>query len=255
MEANQRKKEIQKNYLENLLNKNMKTVIKKELLFYFSNPTGYIVAFLFAVFANFLFIKDLFLRGDSTMRPFFDSLPWLFLFFIPALSMRIFSEEKRLNTIETLISLPIKESTIVISKLYSLAIFLVVTMSLTFSIPITLTFISRIYIPEVIVGYFGSLLLGFSFISLGIYFSSLTKNQIISYLLSTIICFFLLIIGSDFFVGIFPRIIQEILSYLSPTYHFNNFIKGIVDLRSVVYFLSFIFLFTFLTVINLKKRD
>ena len=94
----------------------MKNLYKKELNYYLNNPIGYIVVVLFAVFANFLFVKDIFVIGSASMRPFFSILPWLFLVFIPALSMRTLSEEKRVNSIEILLTLPVSETQVVLAK-------------------------------------------------------------------------------------------------------------------------------------------
>src|SRR3989344_9699856 len=95
---------------------NRKNLYKKELNYYLNNPIGYIVVVLFAVFANFLFVKDIFVIGSVSLRPFFSFLPWLFLVFVPALTMRVLSEEKRINTIEVLLTLPISELQIVLAK-------------------------------------------------------------------------------------------------------------------------------------------
>lgn len=233
----------------------MLSLFKKELSYYFNNPVGYIVAILFAIFANFLFIKDLFLRGDSSMRPFFDILPWLFLVFIPALTMRIFAEEKRVNTIEVLLTLPLSETTIVVAKLAALLIFSIFTLLLTLLIPVTLMLVGKPYSPEIGVAYCGAFLLSAAFISVAIFFSSLTKNQIVAFLCSVLTIFLLIVMGGDFLASFVPRFIQENLSSFSPLYHYSNFLKGLVDLRSVVYFVSLTTLFIFLTVINLEKRE
>jgi ABC-2 type transport system permease protein len=233
----------------------MRTLLKKELAYYFNNPIGYIVATLFAIFANFLFIKDFFLRGDSSMRPFFDILPWLFMVFIPALTMRIFAEEKRTNTIEVLLTLPVSETTIVVAKLSALLILSVFILLLTLLIPLTLMFIGKPYLPEIIVAYGGAFLLSVAFVSVSLFFSSLTKNQIVAFLCSVLTIFLLVVVGGDFLTSFIPRFIQENLNSFSPLYHYNNFLKGLVDLRSVAYFVSLTILFIFLTVINLEKRE
>ncbi len=233
----------------------MITLFKKELTYYFSNPVGYIVAILFAVFANFLFVKDLFLRGDSSMRPFFDILPWLFLIFIPALTMRIFAEEKRSNTIEILLTLPIVEAVVVMAKFTALLTFSAVALLLTISLPTTLMFVGRLYLPTIAISYFGAFLLSAVFVSISMFFSSLTKNQIVAFLLSILTIFFLIIAGGDFLVSFVPRFILENLNSFSPLYHYGSFLKGLIDLRSVLYFLSLTVLFIFLTTINIERRD
>lgn len=233
----------------------MFNLYKKELNYYLTNAIGYIVIVLFAVFANFLFIKDIFVVGSASMKSFFGILPWLFLIFIPALSMRIFAEEKRSNTIEVLLSLPISETQIVLAKFLALLTLTVISLALTLSLPISLAFISKLYLPEILTGYLGIIFLAGAFISLSIFFSTQTKNQIIAFLISAMLIFLLTLLSSDFLGNVIPKIIQDFLAYFSPVYHLNNFIKGIIDLRSLIYFLSFIAVFLFLSITVLEKRD
>lgn len=233
----------------------MLTLFKKELSFYFNNPIGYITAVLFAVFAHFLFIKDLFLRGDSSMRPFFDLLPWLFLIFIPALTMRIFAEEKRTNTLEVLLSLPLNELAIVVAKFLALVFYAGVSLALTFSIPLLLSIIGRPALSEIATAYGGALLLAAAFISLSLFFSSLTRNQIIAFLSSVVVIFFLILLGTDFFASFIPSGAREYFAGFSPIIHYDNFLKGLVDVRSVFYFVSFAGFFIFMTVVSVEKRD
>lgn len=233
----------------------MKHLYKKELNYYLNNPIGYIVVALFAVFANFLFIKDIFLVGSASMKQFFVLLPWLLMVFIPALTMRIISEEKRLNTIEILLTLPVSEIQIVLSKFMALLTLMLAGLLLTIGLPISLSMLTKVYLPEILVGYLGALLMGGALISLSIFFSSLTKNQVLVFLTSAISIFFLLVLSTDFTASVLPKFIQDFLSYFSPLYHLQNFIKGLVDLRSVFYFCSLIVIFLFLTVIQLEKRN
>jgi len=233
----------------------MRNLIKKELSYYLNNPLGYIVIVLFASFANLFYVKDIFLTGSASLRPFFFLIPWLFLVFIPALAMRIFSEEKRNNTLEIILTLPYSETQIVLSKFFALFFLLFLSLGLTFSLPVSLFFLAKIYLLEVVIAYFGCWILGASFIALTMFFSVKTKNQLVAFLLSSLLIFLLLILGSDFSASFLPRNIHDFLSYFSPFYHFQNFVKGILDLRSFFYFISFIFLFLFLTVVDLEKRN
>lgn len=232
----------------------MRSLYKKELNYYLNNPIGYIVIILFAVFANFLFIKDIFAVGLASMRPFFSLLPWLFLVFIPALTMRVFSEEKRANTIEVLLTLPISEAEIVLSKFLALTTLIIIALVLTAGLPVSLSLLTRVYLPEILVGYMGAFLMGALYISLSMFFSSLTKNQVVTFLLSVLALFFLLVLATDFTASFLPRFAQDFLTYFSPIYHFQNFIKGVVDMRSLFYFVSFAGVFLFMTVVGLEKR-
>lgn len=232
----------------------MKALFKKELSYYLNNPLGYIVLILFAVFANYLFVKDIFVLGSASMRSFFGILPWLFLVFIPALSMRIFSEEKRVNTIEVLLTLPISETQVVLAKFFCLLTLTAISLVLTLSLPISLSFLTKINIVEILVGYLGSLFLAGAFISLSMFFSNLTKNQVVAFLLSVLSIFFLLVLSTDYFSTVLPKVVQDFLIYFSPIFHLQNFAKGVIDLRSLFYFFSLTILFLFLTIIDLEKR-
>lgn len=233
----------------------MLTLYKKELNYYLNNPIGYIIIVLFAAFANFLFIKDIFVIGSASMRAFFGIIPWLFLVFIPALSMRALAEEKRMNTLETLLTLPISETQIVISKFLALLSIIGVGLVLTLGLPVSLSLLTKLYLPEVLVGYLGVVLVGALYLSLSLYFSSQTKNQVIAFLFAAVVLFFLTVASSDFSASVLPKFILDTVSYFTPLYHLDNFIKGVIDLRSVLYFLSFTILFLFLTIIDLEKRD
>lgn len=189
------------------------------------------------------------------MRPFFGILPWLMIVFVPALTMRTIAEEKRENTIEILLTQPISETQIVLSKFFALLTLIGIGLSLTVGLPISLAFLTKVYLPEILIGYFGLLLLGAGLISLSMFFSSQTKNQVVAFLLSTLVAFFLLVLSTDFTASVLPKFIQDVLSYFTPFYHLQNFIKGLIDLRSLFYFFSLTTIFLFLTVIQLEKRD
>jgi len=233
----------------------MLVLYKKELNYYLNNPIGYIVIIIFSVFANFLFVKDIFLIGSASMRPLFTLLPWLFLIFIPALAMRIFAEEKRSNTIEVLLTLPISEAEIVLAKFFALLSLVILSLILMLALPISLGLFTKVYYPEIIIGFFGEILFAASVIGLSLFFSNKTKNQIIAFLTSTILTFFILVLSTEFLSTVLPKFIQDFLSYFTPLYHLQNFIKGVLDFRSVFYFVSLIFVLLFLTIVDLEKRD
>lgn len=233
----------------------MFTLYKKELGYYLKNPLGYIIIILFAVFANFLFIKDIFTVGSASLRPFYSFLPWLFLVFVPALTMRVFSEEKRTNTIEVLLTLPISETQLVISKFTALCTMVGLGLILTLALPISLSFLTKLYFPEIIVGYIGALCMAGLFIAISMLFSVYSKNQVVAFLISSLTIFMLVVLGTDFMSNVLPKTILDFLNYFTPGYHFQNFIKGILDVRSIIYYVSGIFLFLFLTIVSLEKRD
>lgn len=230
-------------------------LFKKELNYYLNNPVGYIILILFGVFANFLFAKDIFISGSASMKPFFSLVPWLLIIFIPAVCMRTIAEEKKVNTIETLLSLPISEFQIVFAKFMSMVVFCLIALLTTVTLPISLFFISKLYLPEVIVGYLGLVFFAGSAVSLSLFFSSLSKNQVVVFLGSIISLFILLIISEDILSSIMIKPVQDFLSYFSPLYQMQSFIRGVIDFRSVFYFISFIFVFIFMAVINLENRE
>lgn len=237
----------------------MKPLFKKELQFYLNNPIGYITIILFAVFANFLFVKDIFIVGVASMRQFFETLPWLLMIFIPALAMRTFADEKKNNTIDILLSLPISELQIVLAKFFAVLVVTAIGLTLTLGLPISLYVLTRefgsnVYIPEILAGYLGIVLMSSVFIAVSLFYSTQTKNQVIAFLLSAVTLFFLVVFAGDFISNIVPPIAQEFFNYLSPVTHIRGFIKGVIDLRSVYYFISFTVIFLFLTVVDLEKR-
>ena len=238
----------------------MKALYKKELQFYLNNPIGFIVIVLFAIFANFLFVKDIFVVGVASMRSFFDFLPWLFLVFVPAIGMRMLSEERRTNTIDVLLTLPISETQIVLSKFFAMITLTAIGLALTLGLPLSLYALTKevgssIYIPEIFVGYFGQLLLASAFAAISLFYSSQTRNQVVAFLLSAVTLFFLVVFSSDFVANLLPPMIQEFLNYLSPVTHVRSFVKGILDVRAIFYFVSFTALFLFLTIIDVEKRS
>lgn len=233
----------------------LKKLYQKELNYYLNNPLGYIILILFSIFANFWYIKDIFVVGTSSMRAFFDSVPWFLMIFIPALTMRIFSEEKKANTIEVLLTLPIKEWSVVLAKFFALLTLIIIGLLLTVSLPLSLSLLSKVYLPEVIVGYFGLILFSSMMIAFSMIFSLLTKNQIVAFLISLLGIFSFLVLGSDFFASIVPRLINDLIIYYTPLYHLSFFNRSILELRSIVYFFSFTLVFLLINKFFLENRD
>ena len=233
----------------------LKALYKKELNYYLNNPLGYIIAILFAVFVNFWFIKDVFVVGTTSMRSFFDFTPWLMMVFIPALAMRVFSEEKKSNTIEVLLTLPVEEWEIILAKFFTLLTMVFLSLLLTIGLPLSLSFLSKIYLPEIIIGYLGLLFLSGLMISFSMIFSLLTKNQIVAFLISLLGNFVFLVLGSDFFAGYLPKIISDLIIYYTPLYHLSFFNRTVLELRSIGYFFTFTLAFLLVSKFLLESRD
>jgi ABC-2 type transport system permease protein len=215
----------------------VKILLVKELGAFYRNPFGYIAIGLFGLFANFLFIKDLFIRDNASMRPFFEITLWILILFVPAFSMRMFAAEIRSKTFEVLLSLPISEKGIVLAKYMALVIVGFVALLTTVTIPITLFFIAKLYLPVIVVSYFGLFLVMSVFIAISLFFSSLTSNQIISFLSAVIVLFLTVVIGSEFMSGMIPRVVAQQLVFFSPMYHLDLFLKGVIDMKSVFFLL------------------
>lgn len=221
--------------------KNILIIMKKELGQFFNTPMGYIVPALFAVFANFLFIKDVLVSQAASLKPFFLLSSWIMTIFVAALSMRSFAQEKQQNTIETLLTLPVSERDIVIGKWLAVVGALKTGLILTFGFPIALLILISGYaafIPEILVGYIGLAIYGSMLAAIGLAFSVTTKNQIVAFLLTATSSFLLYAFSSDFAAPFLPRIVTDYIVPFTPVYHMDLFVKGILDLRSILYFVS-----------------
>lgn len=233
-------------------------MFKKELYSYFNKSQGYIILFLFTLISGWLFMKPFFLLNEASMRLFFELIPWFFLFFIPAITMGLFSSEKNLGTIELIFTLPIKEYQIVFSKFLGGWVFVCILILFTIPIPITLFLVGNPDPGPLIGGYISSILLAGVYISIGIFFSSISPVPILSYILSLVFCFFLLILSENFVLTGIPYFLVPIFRFLSLGSHFDAVGRGIIDSRDIIYYLSIIIFFLFLTTKiceNMRKRD
>lgn len=229
-------------------------LVKKELASYFNSPIAYILICAFACFANWLFFKPFFLVGEATLRDFFLFLPWLILALIPAITMRLWSEEKRSGTIELILTMPISDWQAVLAKYFSALIFVVIILLATINIPITVSQLGKLDLGVVWAGYLGLFFLSAVFLAIGQFASSLTKNQIISFVVSLIICFLLYIASASFILTGLPTIAAKILLQLGLASRFTNAAKGVIDTRDIIYHLSLVFLFLWLNVRVLSNR-
>ncbi len=216
-------------------------IMKRELKSYFTAPVAYIVTALFLIIAGILFYSTFFLYDRAELRQYFSSLPVLLAFFIPALTMRIFAEERRVGSIETLMTLPVTEVDVVTGKYLAsfLSTLIMIAPTLLYILPAVI-FGSPDFGP-IIGGYVGTIFLCASFTAIGIFATSVTKNQIIAFFTGFIICIVLTMIDS--FLIFLPSPIVSLLSYLSASGHFTSISRGILDTRDVIYFVSLTALF------------
>ncbi len=229
-------------------------LFKKELMAYFNSPIAYIFIAVFLVVGNWLFFKNFFLIGQTSMRGYFDLLPWIFLFLSPAITMRLWAEEKRSGTIEFLLTLPVTDWQVVLAKFFGGLVFLFISLLLSITIPLSLMSIGSLDWGPIIGGYLGALFLGGSYLALGLFISSLTKNQIIAFIVGLVASFVVFIIGANFVLIGAPDFIVPILSFLGLGNHFYGVAKGVIDSKDVIFYFSFIFLFLYLNTRVIETR-
>ncbi len=232
-------------------------IARKELQSYFDSLIAYIMLILFLGFSGFftwLFGSDVFMVGQASLQSFFGVAYWTLFFFTPALTMRLLAEEKKTGTIELLLTKAVTDREVVIGKF--LAAFLLVMVALFFTLPyvITLSMIGDIDAGEILCGYAGLALMSGAYISLGLYASSITNNQIVAFLLALTIGLFFHVIF-EVLAGNFTGITAQLFSTLSLSNHFQSISRGVVDTRDVIYFGSLIFLGLFFSELSLTKRN
>jgi ABC-2 type transport system permease protein len=229
-------------------------IFRKELKSYFSSPVAYIVILAFLGVTHWLFFRTLFLANQSSLRPFFSLLPWVFLFLGPAITMRAWAEEKKLGTMEVLMTFPVREREAVLGKFLAAFLFLVITLCLTFSLPLTVMLIGYPDPGPILGGYLGACLLGGSYLAIGLFASSLTENQIVAFILAILLCFALMVIGADFVLFTLPSALVPLCAYLGLGTHFESIGRGVIDVRDILYYLSIIIFFLFLNQLALESR-
>jgi len=234
--------------------KNIYILFKKELWSYFNSPIAYIFIAVFLIAGNWLFFNSFFVISQASLRNYFSLLPWMFLFLAPALTMRLWAEEKKSGTIEFLLTLPITDMEVVLAKFFGALAFLFITLILSISLPVSIAFLGSVDIGPVIGGYLGALFLGGAYLALGLFISSLTRNQIIAFVLALAACFLAFIIGADFVVSSAPVAFQPLMQFLGLGSHFYNIAKGVIDTKDVIYYLSFIFIFLWLNAKVIEER-
>ncbi|MCS7150938.1 MAG: ABC transporter permease subunit [Endomicrobia bacterium] len=223
-------------------------IIKKELKLYFNSPIAYIVIVIFLIISGFFYSRPLFVQNFATLRYYFELLPLFLLFFVPAVTMRIYSEEYKTGTIEIMFTLPFNKLEILLGKYLASTLVILLAMALTLLYPFSLIFLGRLDIGATIAGYLGTVFLCLFYTSVGVFSSSFTKNQVVSF----IVTFFILFIF--FILGKISMFIPAAISYAGIDLHYENFIRGVVDFRSVVFFISLSMLFLYLTYLSTSKE-
>ncbi|MBW2183565.1 MAG: ABC transporter permease subunit [Deltaproteobacteria bacterium] len=234
--------------------RNMLTIFQKEFKSYFNSPIAYIFIITFLLFSNWLFFRTFFLIGQAHMRPLFGILPWLFLILAPAITMRAWAEEKKMGTMEVLMTLPLKDYEIVLGKFLASFIFLIIAVLLTFPLALTIYFLGKPDNGTIIGGYLGACLMGGAYLAIGLFISSLTQNQIVAFIVSIVVCFAFLIIGEDIVLMSAPAILSPVFTYLGLGAHFESISRGVIDSRDLLYYSSIIGFFLFLNTLAIESR-
>jgi ABC-2 type transport system permease protein len=214
-------------------------ILKKEFTSYFVSPIAYIVISIFLLVTGWFFFTTFFLFNQANLRNFFALLPIIFSFVVPAITMRLFSEELNVGSYEILLTLPVRFRDVVLGKFFAAVLFIAAMLIPTLAYPITVSFLGQLDWGPVAGGYIGAVLLGAAFSSIGLFASSLTRNQIIAFIIGMAICFSLTLIDKMLFF--LPHSLLGFLEYLGADFHFENISKGIIDSRDILYFVSVAF--------------
>jgi ABC-2 type transport system permease protein len=215
-------------------------VARREFRSFFISPVAYIVLGGFLLLSGWFYISTLFIAGQASLRGFFGVAPWLFVFLIPAITMRAVAEERKSGTLELLLTFPMDDWQITLGKF--LAALGMVGVALACTLPYAFT-VSALTAPgpafdwgPVLAGYFGLLLMASSFIGLGLWGSALSKNQIVGFLFGLVLCLAFVII--DKFAPLLPESLGQLFEFLSVDYHFDNIARGVIDTRDLIFYLS-----------------
>ena len=218
----------------------MGTITRRELRSFFISPIAYIVMAIYLALAGWFFFSTFFLAGRADMRGFFSLMPLLFSFTIPAITMRLFSEEYSTGSFEMLKTQPLTVADIVGGKFLSSLLFVLIMIVPTIAYAVSISAVGSLDWGPVIGGYIGAVLLAGAYSAIGLLASSLTRNQIVAFIISAAVCILLSLI--DQLTWMLPPVIGNLLSSVGTSYHFSNIARGIIDSRDIVYFLSVMFL-------------
>jgi ABC-2 type transport system permease protein len=240
---------------------NIWIVFRREFAVYFSTPLAYvfIVIFLALSGAFTFYMGGFFERGEADLQSFFTFQPWLYLLLVPAVSMRLWAEERRGGTIELLMTLPISTTEAVLGKFFAAWAFIFLALALTFPLWLTVNYLGEPDNGRILASYVGSLVMAGAYLAIGSSISALTRNQVIAFILGSAACFLFLLSGAElvlaFFRGWAPDFVVDFISGISFLTHFTAISKGIIDLRDVVFFATLIgaTLYINVAIVELRK--
>ena len=236
------------------------TIAKRELVGYFESPIAYVFIVIFLLLVGFFtfMVSGFFERGEANLEPFFAWHLWLYLFLVPAIGMRMWSEERRSGTMELLLTMPITPWQAIVGKFIAAWLVLALALVLTFPIVITVNYLGHPDNGVIVAGYIGSLLLAGAYLSISAMTSALTRNQVVSFILSVVICLFLVLVGYSPVTNLLvqwvnPWLVQAVSAFSVVT-HFESIRKGVIDSRDILFFLSVIGFSLFTTSVILRNH-
>ena len=231
---------------------NTKTIFRKELRSYFNSAVAYVVIVVFLAIVGWVYTSSMFLINVASLRLMFEWIPLVFLFVVPAITMRLLAEEKKTGTIELLTTKPLHDWEIVAGKFFAAWMLIALALLPTLIYYITVAFLGDIDNGPVIGGYIGLLLMAGVYIAVGLLASSITENQIVAFIVGLLLMFALFLMDK---VLIFvPDFMTSVVEYLGIDFHFSNIARGVIDTRDVVYFLSVLGFSLYLSVVSLGRR-
>jgi ABC-2 type transport system permease protein len=231
---------------------NVGTILQKELRSYFNSTIAYVVIVVFLAIVGWFYTNSMFLINLATLRDMFELIPWVFLFVIPAVTMRLLAEENKSGTIELLTTKPLHDWEIVIGKFLAAWILIGIALLPTLIYYITIAFLGDIDNGPVIGGYLGLLLMAGVYVAIGLLASSLTENQIVAFIVGILLMLALFIMDRVLFSV--PDFMTSVVEYLGVNFHFSNIARGVIDSRDVVYFCSVLGFTLYLSVVSLERR-
>jgi ABC-2 type transport system permease protein len=232
------------------------TIARKEFGTFFKTPVAYIVICAFQILVGWLFFSTYFAGKEASMRGFFDWLPFTFMIFAPAISMRMWAEERKIGTFETLLTMPIADTAIVFGKFLAALGLLSVMLALTLPVAFIVGYTSAapVDVGPIVGGYLGALLLGGTYLAMGLFASAITENQIVGFILGLVFAVVFYFIGLPVLAQVLPGSLGEFLRLLSVNHHFDNIGRGVIDSRDVVYYGSMITVFLMANVAAVRLR-
>lgn len=241
----------------------IRAIANRELRAYFATPVAYVYIVIFlALMGVFTFyLGGFYERGQADLAPFFNFHPWLYLFLVPAIAMRLWAEERRNGSVELLMTLPITTTEAVLGKFLAAWAFTGLALALTFPIWVTVNYLGKPDNGVILAAYIGSLLMAGAFLAIGSCISAANKNQVVAFIITVVICFAFMLAGFplvlDFFSAWAPQMLVDTVSGLSFLTHFTSISKGVVDLRDVAYFLivTAVWLYATAVVLDMRKAD